>query len=344
MATVDQSALLHRDAILATLDAAITVGLTASRDALLGGVHSAVVAGLPRVGRDAEQTLSDLDHLNAMGELPDGTRPLAIWLQNAAALARPRCEAMVFQTMFHSVVAPPAPLDQAGRGAHGGAPPALELVSVPCRVAMVTLVCVYTGGVVTGAFLEVSLERARPASQWHDEPLIRATPEVERPASDDRPAEVRPAPPPGAPHHEDEKEERRRASRPTEHPVPPTTAPDHEDPTDAPPPYLRQLPEHRADAPLLRVAPVDSPGAGLDKRLAYERVDHAGTQARTCFEQRATFTLTVVFAPSGEVARVDFTEPTHLLAAEQRCVAGVIRTVRAPPFAANEAALSYSFL
>jgi hypothetical protein len=55
------------------------------------------VTSLPLAKDPAAQILRDLDALNKAGALTDGSVPLAVWLENAALLARPRREAVDFK-------------------------------------------------------------------------------------------------------------------------------------------------------------------------------------------------------------------------------------------------------
>lgn len=74
--------------------AAVDAHLTASRDELLGGLPASIVASLPMAASRAGQILGDLHALNEIGQLDDGSSPLAAWLANAAALARDRPQEM----------------------------------------------------------------------------------------------------------------------------------------------------------------------------------------------------------------------------------------------------------
>src|SRR5688572_21978421 len=89
--------LLSHARILELHAAAVSAHLMGSRDALLAGLGPAFVAGLPHARSPAEQILQDLDALNSVGALTDGTVPLAVWLGNAVALAGAREESAVFR-------------------------------------------------------------------------------------------------------------------------------------------------------------------------------------------------------------------------------------------------------
>lgn len=88
---------LPHETLLGVHAAAVRAGLNQVRGALLGGIDSALVAGFPGSSTPASQQLTDLDDLNKLGRVPDGSVPLATWLTNALALVGPRREAGVFQ-------------------------------------------------------------------------------------------------------------------------------------------------------------------------------------------------------------------------------------------------------
>lgn len=90
--------LLSHDAILKVHAAVLTASLTESRMALLAGIDSRIIAGLPHAASPSDHILRDLDSLNATEMLADGAVPLALWITNAIALAGPRMEAAVFRT------------------------------------------------------------------------------------------------------------------------------------------------------------------------------------------------------------------------------------------------------
>jgi hypothetical protein len=99
--------------------AAISAGLGSSRAALLAGIDSHFVASLPSAPSHAAQLLTDLDQLDSVPQLADGSIPLLIWLQNAAALAGPRTEGIVFDRAAQQIMGdvdapsppPPPPAD-----------------------------------------------------------------------------------------------------------------------------------------------------------------------------------------------------------------------------------------
>lgn len=85
------------DAVLLDVhSAAVNVGLTGSRGALLAGIARGIVAQLPAGQTPAAQLRTDLDELNRH-ELDGGARPIRTWLRNALQLAPLRAEARVFQ-------------------------------------------------------------------------------------------------------------------------------------------------------------------------------------------------------------------------------------------------------
>lgn len=87
--------LASHEQLRAVQAAAITAGL--AREVLLTGLPSVVVASLPIAPTHAAQLLMDLDALNQIGVLMDGSVPLELWLKTAAVLAGPREESKVFE-------------------------------------------------------------------------------------------------------------------------------------------------------------------------------------------------------------------------------------------------------
>lgn len=83
--------------ILQVRQAIIAVGLVESRLALLAGIPDATVASLLTTQTPGTQVLLDLDSLNKLGALGDGSVPLIRWLNNAVALADPRKQVAVFR-------------------------------------------------------------------------------------------------------------------------------------------------------------------------------------------------------------------------------------------------------
>ncbi|WP_437660621.1 hypothetical protein [Sorangium sp. So ce1182] len=98
--------ILSHDEILELHAAVVSARLSGSRTALLVGLDPALVAGLSEAVAPGEQVLTDLDALNAAGELQDGTVPVAIWLKNAVALVATRKEAAILQRALNQVRGP----------------------------------------------------------------------------------------------------------------------------------------------------------------------------------------------------------------------------------------------
>lgn len=95
---------LTHDQILELRDAAISAGFAQSRRVLLAGIDRAFIVGLREVDAPGEQILIDLVALRDAGALTDGSVPLALWLQNAAVLARSRKEAIIFQRALDLII------------------------------------------------------------------------------------------------------------------------------------------------------------------------------------------------------------------------------------------------
>jgi hypothetical protein len=91
---------LTHNQLLRLRKAVISAGLAEERAGLLAGVPPEVVAGLPRASTPGAQLLTDLDSLNEAGFLENGSLPLATWLENAAHLAQPRQETLVFREVL----------------------------------------------------------------------------------------------------------------------------------------------------------------------------------------------------------------------------------------------------
>jgi hypothetical protein len=86
---------LKHDTILEVSRAAVVAGL--DRHALVAALDPHLRMSLPLVSSPGGQILSDLNELNRVGQLPDGTVPLRIVLQTAEYLAGPRQETQVFK-------------------------------------------------------------------------------------------------------------------------------------------------------------------------------------------------------------------------------------------------------
>lgn len=90
------AAILAHDILLQLQAAAVAGNLLQSRSALLVGIDRAIVDSLPISSTPGGQVLEDLDALNRVGTLVDGTTPLELWLKNAQALSRMTEESAVF--------------------------------------------------------------------------------------------------------------------------------------------------------------------------------------------------------------------------------------------------------
>lgn len=87
---------LEHQQVLDVHAAALQVGLAQSRTAMLSGINLGFVAGLTIASSPGAQLLQDLQELNRVGALADGTVPLKIWLKNAMTLSAFRRETAVF--------------------------------------------------------------------------------------------------------------------------------------------------------------------------------------------------------------------------------------------------------
>ena len=72
------------------------IGSRLDRAVLLAGIDRHLVAGLARASSPSAQILMDLQALNGIGKLSDGSMPLRSWLETAYHLTGPRREAGVF--------------------------------------------------------------------------------------------------------------------------------------------------------------------------------------------------------------------------------------------------------
>jgi formylglycine-generating enzyme required for sulfatase activity len=88
--------LLGHDEILKLHAAAVSAHLIESRQAMLTGIEASLTGGIPRAANPSDQILQDLDALNAVGALVDGSVPLATWLSNAVARTGTRKESAIF--------------------------------------------------------------------------------------------------------------------------------------------------------------------------------------------------------------------------------------------------------
>jgi hypothetical protein len=101
--------LLSHSEILKLHAAAISARLMESRFALLAGIDAGFVAGLPREANASDQILRDLDALNAVEALADGSVPLAVWLANAATRTSALKESAVFNVALERAAGPTRP-------------------------------------------------------------------------------------------------------------------------------------------------------------------------------------------------------------------------------------------
>lgn len=91
--------LLRHDEILQVRAAVISARLSESRASLLAGLPVEFVASLAHAAAPGEQVLVDLDVMNTVGALVDGSIPLITWLSNAVALTGLRAEAMTLEAV-----------------------------------------------------------------------------------------------------------------------------------------------------------------------------------------------------------------------------------------------------
>jgi hypothetical protein len=90
---------LSRESILKIRQAFIDAQLSYSaelRSLLLAGINHSYVASLPHYASDQFQLTGDLNSLNSVERLKDGTVPLRTWLENAADQFAPRIQAEIF--------------------------------------------------------------------------------------------------------------------------------------------------------------------------------------------------------------------------------------------------------
>src|SRR5438045_136275 len=93
--TMKRAVELTHDDLLVLHGAVVEAGLADARAALLVGINRATVASLPISTSLSAQILMDLDELNRMGQLADGSVPIVAWLKNAAQILGPRAEGVV---------------------------------------------------------------------------------------------------------------------------------------------------------------------------------------------------------------------------------------------------------
>src|SRR4029079_14236334 len=91
---------LSHDDLLALHGAVVSAGLADARTALLVGINRTVVASLPISTSLSAQILMDIDELNRMGQLADGSEPIVAWLKNAAQILGPRVEGVAIRRLL----------------------------------------------------------------------------------------------------------------------------------------------------------------------------------------------------------------------------------------------------
>jgi hypothetical protein len=133
-------------------DAAVRAGLAApgNRASLLAGIDRHFVARLPAAADPGAQLLSDLQTLNGIERLADGTVPLRIWLSAAAALASGTDEARSFRRA----------LDQLDRRVTGGPP-----LPDPQTLEEYREVIVHQDDMVPFSFLAAGVEAGRSVAK-----------------------------------------------------------------------------------------------------------------------------------------------------------------------------------
>ncbi len=94
---------LDHEGILELRRAVISACLGESRRALLAHISAELVASLPVAAAPGEQVLMDIDALDRIGELTDGSVPLAVWLRNAIQLCGGRQEEKIFSDALEQV-------------------------------------------------------------------------------------------------------------------------------------------------------------------------------------------------------------------------------------------------
>src|SRR5689334_4541992 len=113
---------LRPSTILGLHEAGVRTGLTGRRTALLAGIDPRIVMSLETLPDPASQLLADLNTLNQIERLPDGSVPLESLLQHATLLVRPRADAAVFERALVELTGAPVPVPSPA-----GSPPPLGL-------------------------------------------------------------------------------------------------------------------------------------------------------------------------------------------------------------------------
>lgn len=107
--------LLNQKRILMLHATVVEGALTTRRAVLLGGIHSGFAGGLPIMADPSSQILSDLNCLNAVVRLKDGSVPLQQWLENAMSITAGRHEEDVFKDALSELLHEQAGTVVAGR-------------------------------------------------------------------------------------------------------------------------------------------------------------------------------------------------------------------------------------
>jgi V8-like Glu-specific endopeptidase len=132
---------LTYDELQDVYQAALTAGLDGPgvRDVLLQGINPQYRALLPSPPNPQLQLLSDLQRLNAVDRLVDGTVPLVVWLRNASTLTAALVEGQVIRKA----------LDEVGRKVSNEPP-----VVVPANVAEIAEAIVHEDDLLAYSFLD----------------------------------------------------------------------------------------------------------------------------------------------------------------------------------------------
>jgi hypothetical protein len=92
-------AILSQEDVMKIYAVIVETGFYRYRDVLLAGIDQKFVASLALVAAPGPQILMDLNALNAVEGLDDGSVPLIIWLRNAWLLVLPERQSAVFYEM-----------------------------------------------------------------------------------------------------------------------------------------------------------------------------------------------------------------------------------------------------
>ena len=86
--------LLPQDQIRRLHETIVSIGGADNRADLLAGLDPAFFKRLPGASDSSAQIFRDLNELNRIERLSDGTVPLKVWLENAVHLFGPRVEVL----------------------------------------------------------------------------------------------------------------------------------------------------------------------------------------------------------------------------------------------------------